>query len=258
MTTDIQAPHRPLGEGTRDGQSVALAHDRLREAILLGEIPAGVTTSQVLLAKQLGIGRTPLREALRMLQHEGLVLAEPNRRVRVAGLSVGDVEQLYAMRIALEAVAIRATVPLLTTDDFAQLAGLLAQIDHFVAADDGQRMSARHAEFHAVFVAGAGPRVAATLRQMSDHAERYRHAFDIAAPGHAEQRRDQHRAILEAASAREPDVAATRLVAHYAQTAAAVIRALDPAHDPALLRTAISTAAAGAFELLGEELGLAL
>jgi DNA-binding GntR family transcriptional regulator len=210
----------------------------------------------VLLAKRLGVSRTPLREALRMLQREGLVVAEPNRKVRIAELSVSDVEQLYAMRITLEAVAIKATVPRLTTEDFAILAGLLAQIDHYVAAEDFERMSGPHTDFHQLFVAGAGSRVAATLRQMSDHAERYRHAYDIAAPGRSDERREQHRSILEAAGERRPELAAERLVAHYAQTAIAVIRALAPDHDPTLLRTAIGTAAPGAFELLADEPGL--
>src|ERR671923_2666709 len=96
---------------TRDGQNVAAVHEQLRDAILRGEIPAGEATSQVTLARQLDVGRTPLREALRMLQREGLVISEPNRRVRVAELSSDDAEELYVMRIALEAGPNPETVP---------------------------------------------------------------------------------------------------------------------------------------------------
>src|ERR1700745_1309753 len=103
--------------GTRAGQHVALVHAPLRAAILRGELPAGQTTSQVSLARDLDVGRTPLREALRMLQREGLVVSEPNRRVRIAALSATDAEELYVMRIALEAVAVRITVPTLTSTD---------------------------------------------------------------------------------------------------------------------------------------------
>src|SRR3954452_19843490 len=74
----------------RDGQNVAAVHDRLRAAILSGEIAAGQATSQSTLARDFGAGPTPIREALRMLQREGLVLAEPNRRVRIAELSAPD------------------------------------------------------------------------------------------------------------------------------------------------------------------------
>src|ERR1700716_2347831 len=144
---------------TRDGQHVAAVHERLRAAILRGEIPAGETTSQVTLARDLEVGRTPLREALRMLQREGLVISEPNRRVRVAELSGDDAEELYIMRISLEAVAIRITVPNLISDDFAELEGYMAQMDHYMKVGDQPGMRAPHRAFHHLFVAAAGSRV---------------------------------------------------------------------------------------------------
>src|SRR3954471_5038798 len=138
----------PTGNGTRDGQHVALVHDRLRDAILRGELAAGQTTSQVTLARDLNVGRTPLREALRLLQREGLVVSESNRRVRIAGLSSTDAEELYVMRIALEAVAIRITVPTLTSSDFAELEGYMAQMDHYMRVDDRRGMRLPHRAFH--------------------------------------------------------------------------------------------------------------
>src|SRR5437588_4957877 len=152
----------PRAEATspvRDGQHVGLVHERLRAAILRGEIAAGATTSQTALAKQLDAGRTPLREALRMLQREGLVVSEPNRRVRIAELSSDDAEELYVMRIALECVAIRITVPTLKSDDFAALEGYMAQMDHYMKDDDLRGMRAPHLAFHNLLVSGAGPRV---------------------------------------------------------------------------------------------------
>ena len=68
--------------------------------------------SQVVLADELGVSRTPRREALRMLQSEGLVEAEPTRRVRVAPLTAADLEQLCVMRIALESTAVRGAAVL--------------------------------------------------------------------------------------------------------------------------------------------------
>ena len=76
-----------------------------------GSSPPGAVMSQVALAEELGISRTPLREALRMLQSEGLVEGEPNRRVRVAPMTRTDLEELCVMRVTLEAEAIRLSVP---------------------------------------------------------------------------------------------------------------------------------------------------
>ena len=81
----------------------------LRESILNGALPPGESLSQVQLATKLGVSRGPLREAVRMLQREGLVEAEVNRRGRVSSFSIDDLEQLYAMRIVHESLAIRIT-----------------------------------------------------------------------------------------------------------------------------------------------------
>ncbi|MDX6653508.1 MAG: hypothetical protein QOH18_200, partial [Solirubrobacterales bacterium] len=128
-------PERGNGVTTRDGQNVTIVHDKLRHEILRGRIPAG-ETSQAALARDLDVGRTPLREAIRMLQREGLVISEPNRRLRIAELSATDMEELYVMRVALEGVAIRITVPTLGSDGIAELEGLMAQMDHYMRSED--------------------------------------------------------------------------------------------------------------------------
>src|SRR6266487_6201668 len=117
-------------ENTISGRdSTEVAYLQLRRAIIRCEIPNGVHLSQRELSQLTGVGRTPLREALRMLQREGLVEAEPNHRVRVTDFSISDLEQLYAMRISLEALAIRLTVPLLQANELRQIEGYLTQIN---------------------------------------------------------------------------------------------------------------------------------
>lgn len=72
--------------------NTADVYTRLREMLLNGEIPAGAILSQVKLARQLGVSTTPLREAMRLLQAEGLLIAEHNRRSQVAPLDPGDID----------------------------------------------------------------------------------------------------------------------------------------------------------------------
>jgi DNA-binding GntR family transcriptional regulator len=235
---------RVTAGGPRDGQNVTVVHDRLRDAILRGEIPAGEATSQVALAKQLGVSRTPLREALRLLEREGLVLSQPNRRVRIAEFSIADVEGVYAMRLALEAVAIRVTVPTLAAEDFAELEGLMAQMDHYMRAGDQVRMDVPHAAFHARFVAAAAPRLRSTVAQLFDHAARYRLAYGaVTTPDGYDDRRAEHRAMIDAAAAGDTDLTVERLVVHYAHTAMLVISELDPRYEPTVVRAAIEAVA---------------
>ncbi len=231
-------------ETVRDGQNVTVVHDRLRSAILRGEIPPGEATSQVALAKQLGVSRTPLREALRLLEREGLVISQPNRRVRIAQFSIADLEGVYAMRIALEATGIRATVPTLTEEDFAELEGLMAQMDHYIRVGDPMRMDIPHADFHARFVAASGARLTTTVAQLFDHAARYRLAYGAATlPGSYDDRRAEHRSMVEAAVEGDADLTVERLVFHYTHTAMSVITELDPDHSPTVLLAAIEAVA---------------
>ena len=231
-----------------------MVRDRLRAAIVSGDLVAGHATSQVTLAKELGVGRTPLREALRMLQSEGLVVSEPNRRVRIAELSSSDAEQLYIMRFALEGAAARITIPHLTSDDFAQLEGYMAQMAHYMRADNYPGMRAPHRAFHLMFVGAVGERVTNVISDLFDHAERYRRAFGATSPGKFwDSRASEHRAIVDAAAMGDVDAALRALIGHYARTVAVIFAGLDPKHDLSRLRAAALMVAPGLKDVLDAE-----
>src|SRR3954452_19837798 len=143
--------------GRRD--NVEQVYRRVREAILEGEIAPGAAMSQVALADELGVSRTPLREALRMLQSEGLVDAQANRRVTVKPISATDLEGLGVMGVSLETEAVRLSVQRLIPEDVAALEGRLAEMAHFAEAKDYARWQAPHTAFHRGLTAPAGARV---------------------------------------------------------------------------------------------------
>ena len=93
--------------------AVTLAHTRLRRLIVRGAIAPGSELSQVELARRLGVSTTPLREALRRLEAEGLVDSRRNRRPRVRAFDVEELDSIYAARVLLEWLAVRLTVPLM-------------------------------------------------------------------------------------------------------------------------------------------------
>ncbi len=229
---------------TRDGQGVATMHDRLRTAILRGEVEPGSSISQATLTRDFGVSRTPLREALRLLQREGLVIAEPNQRVRIAELSAEDFEEILIARLALETVAIRITVPALASANVAALEGYVAQMEHYQKAGDPAGFREPHRAFHHTLVAAAGPRVSAEIRELTDHAERYRLRFG--AFGRWDDRRAEHRAILDAAASGNADLTANRLAEHHVRTIPLVFGALDRDHDLNRLRTTIRALTPGA------------
>lgn len=233
MTSPTDAP---AGFDPRDSTSAAFA--RIREAILNGEIAPGEVVSQVTLAEKLGISRTPLREALRMLQSEGLVVAEPNRRVRIGGISDVDLEELCVIRVSLESEAIRLSVPTLTPEDIARLEGYMAEMAHYAEIKDYFHWGTPHRSFHRALTSNAGPRTNVLLDQLFDHAERYRRIHIGRGP--TAWATSDHRNILDACKAGDREQAATLLAHHLARTAFEVIEILSPSYHPVRLKQVLA------------------
>lgn len=232
-------------ERTRQATDTEVAHARLRRAILRGELAAGTELKQGQLAKDLGVGRTPLREAFRLLEREGLVVANPQRRARVADFSEEDLEQLYAMRIELEALGIRYTVPRLSEEDLRRLDAHLARMEEFASLKDYEAWEIPHRAFHQGLVAHAGDRLLKMITQLSDHAERYRRYYTVETPHGWAMGIPEHRAILDAAKARNSALAAECLARHYSTVSLTLIAMLAPEYEPALIRMALWMAMQG-------------
>ncbi len=226
-----------MAQGDNRNQNTEDVYARVRNAILDGELAPGAVMSQVALAEELGISRTPLREALRMLQSERLVEAEPNRRVRVAPMSAADLEELCIARITLEAEAIRLSVPRMTPEDLARLEGFMAEMAHYADAKDYRRWTVPHRNFHRALTAPAGDRINDLLGQLFDHAERYRRLH--IGHGPTPWATAGHREILDACKAGDRDKSAGLLASHLGRTGFEVAELLDSAYDPARLRTAL-------------------
>src|SRR5699024_10282630 len=93
----------------------------LRKAILKGELQAGERLVQAQLAEAIGVSRMPIREALRTLELEGLVVMEPHKGAVVRPISKEDIEEIYELRIALEPLALKKSVPNFTKQDLETL-----------------------------------------------------------------------------------------------------------------------------------------
>jgi len=226
-----------------NAQSVAAVHENLREAIITGQIKAGAVSSQLALSRDFGVGRTPLREALRLLQSEGLVAGDPNKRVRVADLSGSDLEELYILRILAETAAVRLTIPGIDSADIAEMRGYMAQMDHYKDEGDWGGLRAPHKAFHEKFVSAAGPRIHETISNLFDHGERYRQAYLPPTVEQWAERQAEHLELVDAAIQRDADLTAKMLTHHYIRTALLVLAALEPGRQPTRLNAIIDIAA---------------
>jgi GntR family transcriptional regulator, rspAB operon transcriptional repressor len=212
---------------------------RLRDSILNGRLAPGATMSQVQLARDLGVSRTPLREALRILQREGLVEGEANRMVRVAPLSTEDIEELYAIRITNEALGIRLTVPAMDSDDDAFIDDCLREMARQAEAGDIDAWERSHLAFHARLVRGAGGRLGRLLSELSDHSERYRRLYIAEEPRAMSVGASEHQVIADACRERDASLAAAELARHLSRTALNALMTIAPENEPVKVRVAL-------------------
>src|SRR5690349_2597309 len=201
-------------------QAIPHVHAYLRECILDGTLKPGTKLSQVSLAAQLGISRTPLREVLRMLQEEGLVEIEPNQRTRVAGLDPQELDDVYASRILLETLALSMTIGHFGPKERAEAKGLLTAMRR--AAEAGETMQRQ-------------------LRAFADRTTRYIRIYQLSEPGSWQTAGDaEHAAILEAMIADDEPGALTEMAHHLERTALRVLADCAPDFVPVAVPHAVA------------------
>lgn len=123
-------------------------YHRLRAALLGGEIESGERLVERKLAEKLGVSRTPVREAIRMLELEGLARHVPGLGSVKAELSAGVVLEIYSIRAVLEGLSARLAAERITDTDLNKLSDFCAQMDDCIAKEALGDLEVAHAEFH--------------------------------------------------------------------------------------------------------------
>lgn len=188
------------------------ATERLRDALLYGQIAPGDELRETHLARAWGVSVTPLREALRQLASEGLVELQPQRVARAAPLSREHTAEVYALRLVLESAAVRLSIANRPPDwDSETLASLEAirkprPLSH-------SALEREHRRFHLSLVAHCGSgRLLETLSMLWNHSVRARHLANTGAS--LRDMYDLHRVLYEACRDGDLDRASTAMDAH--------------------------------------------
>ena len=222
-------------------QAIPYVHAYLRECILDGTLLPGTKLSQVSLAKQLGISRTPLREVLRMLQEEGLVEIEPNQRTRVASLDTQELDDIYATRILLETLAVSMTVKDFGAASRREATKLLNTMRRASAAGDFPLWFSAHTKYHRVFTAGVGESLQRELGTLADRAIRYIRIYQLSDPTSWQAAGDaEHTQMLEAITAGDERGALDGMVHHLERTALRVLADCAPDYVPVAVPHAVA------------------
>jgi len=245
MTLAELVAGEPAPMFTDPRQTSLQVHAHLRRLITTGVLPPGTELKQTELARLFGISRTPLREAFRMLQEEGLIVADVNQRGRVTGFDAGELSSLYASRISLECLATALTAGRLLTTEAAEAGQLLTDMHQAGQAGDVPSWTGDHRRFHAILGARAGVQVRRTVTSYAERSERYLRMYQLSQPLSLSARHREHRALLAAVCA-EDGIAAARLMAqHLSRTALRVLADLAPDHDGRAIHTAVQIVRGG-------------
>ncbi len=227
-----------------EANGIAPLYTRLRTMILDGVFPPGSMLSQVKLAESLGVSRIPLREALRMLQKEGLIEAQHNQRARVPSFDPSIVDSLYASRILLEALSLRLTVPHIDQSDVYAVEQTLAQLDEVAAHIDLDAWEEPHRRFHGLLISHAEDSMRLRIVSYADQCEYYRRLYyRLVSQQHSTRSAEviaaEHHSIATAWTQGNAELAVYLLTRHYARTALTVLGQMAPEFDPVAVRMAL-------------------
>jgi DNA-binding GntR family transcriptional regulator len=225
---------RSASDGT-----VTDARDRIRAEILGGKLSRGAILSQVQLAKQMGVSRTPMREALRMLQEEGLVEIERNHRARVIGFDADDLEVLYSSRILLTAMATMLTVPILSNEDLERMSAAVETMRQATEANNLEKWRMADRDFHRIHCSLAPASALRELENLFARSTLYRTLRMRDFPHQQPATVEDHKAILAGCLARNVDEAVAAVVRHNARIALTLLAHTAPSHDPKAIRAAL-------------------
>jgi DNA-binding GntR family transcriptional regulator len=184
---------RPLGE---------MVYESLREAIVKQDLKPGERLMETELADDMGVSRTPVREAIRKLELEGYVVMIPRKGAFVAGLSIKDINEVFEIRGALEALAAGLSASRATNDEIEEMERHLLEEASLWESSDLLKTIDIDTRFHElIYRASRNVRLLEMIMDLREQVQRFR-TTTLAVPGRMKFALDEHRRVIEAIASR--------------------------------------------------------
>ena len=172
--------------------------ESLREAIRKGILKPGERIMEIQLAEELGVSRTPVREAIRKLELEGYVVMMPRRGTYVANMSIRDINEIFEIRTALESLSNGLAAEHITDEELEHLQRLLVIIGGYIKEGNMEKIVETDIEFHdLMYHAARNQRLVGIISNLRDQLTRFR-TLSMSHPGRLEATLEEHKAIVEA------------------------------------------------------------
>ena len=205
---------------------MARVYQELHAAIVGGELAPGAPLVEARLSEKLGVSRTPVREALRLLEQDGLIETVPNKCSVVVGIDRQEISDTYDIRIPAFGLCARWAAQRMTDEAIAELKSVLELQEYYLGKGDLAGVGETDARFHELLYAGSGSRaVKQTMQNLHVLSQRARENVPRGKDRLTASLRE-HFAILEAITRRDPDAAEAAARAHLESAKAHVLTAL--------------------------------
>lgn len=184
-----------------------IVFEHLRAAIVAGALKPGERLMELQLAEDMGVSRTPVREAIRKLELEGLVSMIARRGAYVSDLSIRDIAETFEVRAALESLAAGLAAERIVPEELEQLERVLVEIGTCEQQGTIERMVELDEEFHALlFSATRNSRLSQIISNLREQIARFRRS-SLSTPGRIKAVFHEHKSIVEAISDRNSSLA---------------------------------------------------
>ncbi|MFZ5897821.1 MAG: GntR family transcriptional regulator [Bacillota bacterium] len=181
--------------------------ESLREAIITGRLRPGERLMELQLAEELGVSRTPVREAIRKLELEGFVVMVPRKGAYVAGITDKDITDVFEIRAALEALAAGLAAERITEEEIEELERLVVRYAETTSSQNIQAIVEEDTKFHdVIYRASRNQRLIQIVTNLQEQIQRFR-LTTLSRPGRTKEALVEHRKIVEAISERNIELA---------------------------------------------------
>lgn len=199
----------------------------LRQAILRGELKPGERLMEIQLANKLGVSRTPIREAIRKLELDGLVLMIPRRGAEVAEITEKNLRDVLEVRTALEELAVRSACDKMTEEDFVELKRAATDFEVALKADDVTMIAELDVKFHdIIYNATSNQRLIQLLNNLREQMYRYR-VEHLKSENARPRILSEHEGLIRSLESKDKEKAAEIICVHMSNQVEEVIRALN-------------------------------
>ena len=187
--------------------SSEVVYRRLKDGIISGTLPPETRLIELSIAADFGVSRTPVREALKRLAAENLVLADPSRGMVVHAPDASEIDDVFVMREALDGLAARLAAHRVTPSELSRLRLIVESMQDAIDNDRRNQIILANQRFHDVIYAAAGNRMLTRVaRDLRDYVRRFS-TLPFASPDRVVHVLTEHQAILEALERHDPAAA---------------------------------------------------